>query len=84
METSDDVIEHGAVSYRRDQVGNRVTVLPETCYRGVHALGGSGYRATERGELLVISCVACVADGCGEHYWALRVSGPPTRYAELA
>ncbi|WP_436493410.1 hypothetical protein [Actinokineospora sp. HUAS TT18] len=86
-ETSDNVITpHGDVVYRGDGLGNRVSVFPATCRSGEHQVGQEGYRAVEHGGLVVVSCVPCAAahpDRPARHAWVLRVSGAPTRSAEL-
>jgi hypothetical protein len=85
--TSADEVERDTdVVYRSDRFGNRVSVLPATCRAGLHQLGQVGYRALERGRLVVISCALCAAEHPGRpqrHAWVLRISGPPTQSAEL-
>lgn len=75
----------GPAQYRHDPTtGRRVGVLPATCKRGTHSLHEVGYRATERGDgVLVVSCAACSAIPDPDHSWYLTTTAPTPAAAEL-
>jgi hypothetical protein len=75
------------VIYRIDELGERIGVIPATCRNGEHSLNRVGYRAHETpdGNYLHISCNACAGrtPPRPDHYWALHLTGPKPRRAEM-
>lgn len=73
----------GDVVYRTGSSGELVGVLPARCRRGAHDLHREGYKATETGGVLRVSCTACSAQNRPDHAWSLQTRGCRPARAEL-